>query len=172
MKSFFLVKEGEVSDATAETEFDAIESVLVYAEDEAQARDLAQKYDDGIFSYGNVTVDGKTVSAVTWIESDDYPNYIEPHLNYMNHGTRSVDGEHLRNGSRGHQALEQCGGCRDVYKVRMNRVNLYIKPETLEHLDKIAEHYALPSKSAAVAFLAKQEARRIGKKEKSDKEGE
>lgn len=51
----------------------------------------------------------------------------------------------------------------------MNTLNLYVKPETVALLDKVAEFHGLPSKSAVVAFLAKKEARTI-EKESAKKE--
>ena len=40
-------------------------------------------------------------------------------------------------------------------------VNLYLRPETVEALDVIADYHGLPSRSAAVAFVAKKESREI-----------
>ena len=51
---FYLVENGVVSEATPDTEFDGIECVLVAAESEALALELADQYDKGMIGIDNV----------------------------------------------------------------------------------------------------------------------
>ena len=53
MKYYYLITNGEVTEADAYTEYDGIESILVVAESEAQALELADQYDRGEIECGN-----------------------------------------------------------------------------------------------------------------------
>lgn len=72
-KSFYLVCEGEVTDAGPETSFDGNDSVLVLAENEEHARLIAALCDAGSLQADNVTLDGSVVSCV---QARDYNRVI------------------------------------------------------------------------------------------------
>ena len=63
--SLYLVTEGEVSLATAETEWDGTNSVLVAATSEDGAIKVADAYDRGLVQADNLAWDGATIAVVT-----------------------------------------------------------------------------------------------------------
>lgn len=68
----YLVGEGEVSAATAETEWDGINSILVAATSEEAALRVADAYDCGEVQADNLQWDGETISVVTIRDRDGY----------------------------------------------------------------------------------------------------
>lgn len=70
--SLYLVAEGEVSPATAETEWDGENSILVAATSEEAALRVADAYDLGEVQADNLQWDGETISVVTLRDRDGY----------------------------------------------------------------------------------------------------
>ena len=66
----YLVTEGNVTPATAATEFDGAESLLVAATSAAGALEVARAFDAGEIAVDNLTINGETV-ACAWIKSRD-----------------------------------------------------------------------------------------------------
>jgi hypothetical protein len=62
--SLFLVNEGDVSDATPDTEFDATNSILILAESAERAQVVASLYDAGKVGIDNWQYMGETIAAV------------------------------------------------------------------------------------------------------------
>ena len=69
-KSFWLVEGGKVTPATQDTQFDGMDSVLVFARTSIEAALIAKAYEDLLIAVDNVTADnGETVAALSM--SDD-----------------------------------------------------------------------------------------------------
>lgn len=68
--SLYLVAEGEVSPATAETEWDGSNSILVAATSEEAALRVADAYDRGEVQAENLAWDGETIAVATLRDSD------------------------------------------------------------------------------------------------------
>lgn len=64
MHRLYLVTGGDVTDATPDTEWDGIESVLVAAPDERAALYAAVGYDAGRLGPTNYAIDGRTVACI------------------------------------------------------------------------------------------------------------
>lgn len=66
MKSFYLVDAGLVTLATPDTEFDGVDSVLVYASSPEEALALAHQYDQGLVDVDNLWIpaQGRAVAAL------------------------------------------------------------------------------------------------------------
>lgn len=62
-RSFYLVQEGDVTLATAKTDFDNINSILVYAADEQEALWLAELSDRGLAQVSNMHLEDGTVAV-------------------------------------------------------------------------------------------------------------
>lgn len=56
MKTYWLVTEGVATPATGDEDWDAVESVMAYAETAADALDLARRYDAGEIAPDNIPV--------------------------------------------------------------------------------------------------------------------
>jgi hypothetical protein len=63
-KNLYLVAEGDVSEATPDTEWDGERSVVVLATDEADALDIASLWEKNLLQADNCIYDGQTVAAV------------------------------------------------------------------------------------------------------------
>lgn len=68
--NLYLVNEGAVTQATAETECDGANSILVAATSEDGALKVADAYDRGLVTFDNLAWDGKTIAVVTLRDSD------------------------------------------------------------------------------------------------------
>ena len=64
MLNLYLVNEGDVSDATPYTEFDATNSILVFAESAERAVEVAALYDAGKAGVDNWHYMGEVIAAV------------------------------------------------------------------------------------------------------------
>lgn len=63
--SLYLVAEGEVTPAAADTECDGLNSLLVAATSEGGALKVAAAYDKGLVQANNLAWDGATIAVVT-----------------------------------------------------------------------------------------------------------
>lgn len=63
--SLYLVSEGEVTDATSDTEWDGVNSILVAATSKDGALTVASAYDRGDVQADNLSWLGKTIAVVT-----------------------------------------------------------------------------------------------------------
>lgn len=68
--SLYLVQAGEVTPATADTDWDGIGSVLVAATSEDAAIKVAAAYDSGLVQAENMVWGGKTIAVVTMRDRD------------------------------------------------------------------------------------------------------
>lgn len=68
--SLYLVAEGEVTSATADTEWDGINSILVAATSEDGALKVADAYDQGLVQADNLAWGGGTIAVVTLRDRD------------------------------------------------------------------------------------------------------
>lgn len=122
-KSFYLVEGGKVTPAAQDTQFDGMDSVLVFARTSIEAALIAKAYEDLLIDVDNVTCDnGETASAVSmsddqlskliqsYSDSDDpliaealrladlQSTKIRPEINYANEHpwatVRTADGQH------------------------------------------------------------------------------
>lgn len=64
------VSEGEVTAATAETQWDGENSILVAATSETGALKVADAYDRGLVAADNLAWDGETIAVVTLLDKD------------------------------------------------------------------------------------------------------
>ncbi|MBV1706296.1 MAG: hypothetical protein KGQ37_03725 [Hyphomicrobiales bacterium] len=68
--SLYLVAEGEVTPATANTEWDGTNSILVAATSVDGALKIAAAYDKGLVQADNLAWDGATIAVVTLRDRD------------------------------------------------------------------------------------------------------
>ena len=68
--SLYLVAEGEVKPATADTEYDNANSILVAATSEHGALKVAAAYDKGLVQADNLFWGGATIAVVTLRDRD------------------------------------------------------------------------------------------------------
>jgi len=68
--ALYLVSEGAITQATAETECDGENSILVAATSDDGALKVADAYDRGLVTFDNLAWDGKTIAVVTLRDCD------------------------------------------------------------------------------------------------------
>ena len=79
-KSFWLVEGGKVTPAAQDTQFDGMDSVLVFARTSIEAALIAKAYEDLLIAVDNVTADnGETVAALS-MSDDQLIDLIDSHL--------------------------------------------------------------------------------------------
>ena len=68
--SLYLVVEGEVTPASADTHWDGVNSILVAATSKDGALKIASAYDNGLAQANNLAWDGSTIAVVTLRDPD------------------------------------------------------------------------------------------------------
>ena len=62
----YKIEEGIVSDASCDTTWDGVTSIVALCDSEDQALDLARLYDEGEITYDNAQWSGKTIAALMY----------------------------------------------------------------------------------------------------------